>query len=81
MSVRTPPYSDRVLLPSRKEIHILLAYLTSTALRRKFFFLGGPHVLFEKNRFFFGAPAGPRAVLAVSGLAVPARKMTLRRGA
>jgi len=31
--------------------------------------------------FFFGAQAGPRAVLAVSGLAVPARKMTLRRGA
>ena len=31
--------------------------------------------------FFFGAQAGPRAALAVSGLAVPARKMTLRRGA
>lgn len=43
--------------------------------------LRGPCVLFGQDRLSSGTLVATRDVLAVSGLAVPARKMTLRRGA
>jgi len=54
MNVRTPPYIAGVLL-SLKTIY---AYSFNTSYSNSadgenFFFLGGPHVLFENDRFFF----------------------------